>query len=74
MKADVVVIGAGVVGACCAAELAQAGQRVVVIEPHAVGSGATAATMGHVMVEDGSEPQFALTSNTRARWLELAPQ
>lgn len=73
MTADAVVIGAGVVGACCAADLAEAGQRVVVVEPNALGGGATAATMGHIMVEDGSEAQFALTAYTRQRWLEAAP-
>lgn len=35
MEADVLIIGAGVVGLACGAELARRGQRVIVIERHA---------------------------------------
>src|SRR5262249_49731894 len=66
--ADVVVIGAGLVGAACAERLAQDGLRVMVIEAGVVGSGATAAGMGHITVMDDSEAQFALTRYSQQLW------
>ena len=39
MNADVVVIGAGVVGACCARACAEAGLSVIVVDRGAVASG-----------------------------------
>ncbi|HET9294737.1 MAG TPA: FAD-dependent oxidoreductase [Gemmatimonadales bacterium] len=59
---DVVVIGAGIVGAACAWYLARAGQSVLVLEGGFAGGSATAAGMGHIVVLDDSEAQFALTS------------
>ncbi|MBI2688261.1 MAG: FAD-binding oxidoreductase [Acidobacteria bacterium] len=52
---DVVIVGAGIVGAACAYELAQAGARVEVIDQSTPGSGATAAGMGHLVMLDGDE-------------------
>lgn len=69
---DVAVIGAGIVGAACARELAEAGLRAALIEPEMVGGGATAAGMGHIAVMDDSEPQFALTRYSQLLWKELA--
>jgi glycine/D-amino acid oxidase-like deaminating enzyme len=69
---DVVIAGAGIVGAACAAEFAQAGLRVAIIEPAIIGGGATAAGMGHIVVMDDSEAQFALTLYSRELWSELA--
>ena len=46
MDADAIVIGAGIVGAACAYELAQNGLQVLVID--AAEGAATAAGMGHV--------------------------
>ena len=76
MKAtyDAVVLGAGIVGAACALECASAGMRVAVVERDAVGSGATAAGMGHIVVMDDSEAQFALTSYSQTLWNTLAPE
>jgi glycine/D-amino acid oxidase-like deaminating enzyme len=71
---DAVVIGAGIVGAACALELAGAGMSVAVIERDAVGSGATAAGMGHIVVMDDSEAQFALTSYSQSLWNGLASE
>src|SRR5579859_2889416 len=71
---DVVVVGAGIVGSACALELAKAGMRVAVIERDAIGSGATAAGMGHIVVMDDSEAQFALTSYSQSLWQALAPE
>ncbi len=70
---DVAVIGAGIVGAACAYELAQAGLSVVVIESDVIGGGATAAGMGHIVVMDDSEAQFALTRLSQQLWQALLP-
>ena len=72
---DAIVVGAGIVGAACARELALAGLRVAVCEESGViGGGATAAGMGHLAVMDDSEPQFALTSYSQALWRELSDE
>jgi glycine/D-amino acid oxidase-like deaminating enzyme len=65
---DVIVIGAGIVGAACADALAAAGLSVLVLEAGVVGGCATAAGMGHVVVMDDSGPQFALTKYSRDLW------
>lgn len=68
---DVVVVGAGIVGAACAHEFARRGMRVVVVDRDVVGSGATAAGMGHIVVMDDSDAQFALTRYSQRLWQEL---
>lgn len=73
MSADVIVIGAGIVGAACAAELARRGLSVEVVERHGVGGGTTAAGMGHLVVMNDSPAEFALSVYSRHLWLELAP-
>jgi glycine/D-amino acid oxidase-like deaminating enzyme len=67
---SVIVVGAGVVGAACAEALARAGCAVEVVEASFVGSGATGAAMGHLVVMDDSEAQFALTAFSRRLWAE----
>jgi glycine/D-amino acid oxidase-like deaminating enzyme len=69
---DVVIAGAGIVGAACAAEFAAAGLSVAVVEPYVIGGGATAAGMGHLAVMDDSEAQFALTRYSQLLWKTLA--
>lgn len=69
---DAIVVGAGIVGAACAARLAEAGQSVVVLEQRAPAGGATAAGMGHIVVMDGSPAQLALTALSRRLWDEAA--
>jgi len=71
---DVAIVGAGIVGAACAAECAAAGLKVVVVEPGPIGGGATAAGMGHIAVMDDSPAQLALTSYSQRLWMELQPQ
>src|SRR5215510_5893534 len=68
---DVVIIGAGIVGAACAAEAVSSGLRVAVVEAKMVGGGATAAGMGHVVVMDDSEAQFALTRYSQKLWDQI---
>jgi len=73
-RPDAVVVGAGIVGAACAEALAREGLRVLVLESAFAGGGATAAAMGHLVVMDDSEPQFALTAWSRRLWTELASE
>ena len=68
---DVVVIGGGIVGAACAAECAAEKLKVAIVEARMIGGGATAAGMGHLVVMDDSEAQFALTSYSQELWNEL---
>ena len=74
MTYDVAIIGAGIVGAACAAALASAGLRVIVIEANGIASGTTAAGMGHIVVMDDSEAQFALTNYSQKLWNDLASE
>lgn len=69
------IVGAGIVGAACARELAQAGLHVGVCEQtEVIGGGATAAGMGHIAVMDDSDAQFALTSYSQKLWRDVAGQ
>lgn len=71
---DVVIVGAGIVGAACAHELTQRAMRVALVENDLVGGGATAAGMGHIVVMDDSDAQFALTRYSQKWWQELRPE
>lgn len=71
---DVVVVGAGIVGAACADEFARRGIRVAVVDRDVVGGGATAAGMGHIVVMDDSEAQFSLTRYSQQLWQALRPE
>ena len=71
---DLIIVGAGIVGAACAAECAAAGLKTLVLDRGIVGGGTTAAGMGHIVVMDDSEAQFALTDYSRRLWLQLRDQ
>jgi glycine/D-amino acid oxidase-like deaminating enzyme len=68
---DVAIVGAGIVGAACARALAEDGLRVAVIESGIIAGSATGSGMGHVVVMDDSEAQFALTRYSRDLWAGL---
>jgi D-hydroxyproline dehydrogenase subunit beta len=70
---DVVIAGAGIVGAACAAECARNGLKVLVVDRGPIGAGTTAAGMGHIVVMDDSEAQFDLTAYSVKLWQQLAP-
>ena len=74
MTADALIVGAGIIGAACAAELAARGMQVEVLDMHGIGGGATAAGMGHIVVMNDSPAEFALSAYSRDLWLALAPQ
>ena len=62
---EAIVVGAGVVGAAVADALTSEGVRVTVVDSSFEAGGTTAAGMGHIVVMDDSEDQFALTSYSR---------
>ncbi|WP_459804642.1 NAD(P)/FAD-dependent oxidoreductase [Herbidospora sp. RD11066] len=70
---DVLVVGAGIVGASCAYFLTRAGLRVTVVDRGGVASGTTGAGEGNILVSDkepGPELDLALRSTTL--WRQLA--
>jgi glycine/D-amino acid oxidase-like deaminating enzyme len=69
---DVIIVGAGIVGAACAVECARNGLKVLVVDRGPIGGGTTGAGMGHIVVMDDSEAQFALTAFSRRLWQQLA--
>ena len=71
---DAAIIGAGIVGAACAAALSREKLKVVVIDAHGPATGTTAAGMGHIVAMDDSEAQFALTNYSQKLWNELAEE
>jgi glycine/D-amino acid oxidase-like deaminating enzyme len=71
---DVAIVGAGIVGAACAAALARDGLCVAIIDADNIATGTTAAGMGHIVVMDDSEAQFALTAYSLKLWNELAAE
>lgn len=72
-RPEAIVVGAGIVGAACAYALGRQGLRVTVVDEAFAGGGTTAAGMGHIVVMDDSDAQFALTAYS-ARLLDgLAP-
>ena len=70
-RADVIVVGAGIIGLSIAWRLAQAGQKVVVVDRGEVGSGASLAATGMLAAAAEYEPggeiliDFALESQRR---------
>jgi glycine/D-amino acid oxidase-like deaminating enzyme len=67
-RPDAIVVGAGIVGAACAAALARDGRRVLVIDAATAALGTTAAGMGHLVVMDDSPAQLALTTYSLGLW------
>ncbi|MFE5327608.1 NAD(P)/FAD-dependent oxidoreductase [Embleya sp. NPDC056575] len=72
---DVVVIGAGVVGAACAHFAARAGLSVTVLDRGPVAGGTTGAGEGNLLVSDKEPgPELALALLSLRLWAELAEQ
>lgn len=73
LAADVVIVGAGMVGAACAYFCARAGLDVIVVDRDSVAAGTTGAGEGNILVSDkelGPELELALWS--AQLWRELA--
>lgn len=69
-RADIIVIGAGIVGAACAHQLARRGLRVLVLDAGL--RAATAAGMGHLIVLDDNPAELALSQYSVQRWRDWA--
>ncbi|MCA6220954.1 NAD(P)/FAD-dependent oxidoreductase [Photorhabdus antumapuensis] len=68
---DVIIVGAGIVGAACAYQLVQDGLRVAVIDDG--GKGATQAGMGHLVCMDDNPAELALSSYSLDIWRTFTP-
>jgi glycine/D-amino acid oxidase-like deaminating enzyme len=72
MGTDVVVIGAGVVGAACAYYLARAGASVTIVDRAAVAGGTSGRGEGNLLVSDKSPgPELALALRSLSLWESL---
>ncbi|MFG2984910.1 NAD(P)/FAD-dependent oxidoreductase [Streptomyces sp. NPDC048258] len=70
---DVVIIGAGVVGAACAYYAARAGLSVAVVDRGPVAGGTTGAGEGNLLVSDkAAGPELDLALLSTGLWTELA--
>lgn len=72
MSTDVIVVGAGIVGAACAYELARQGLTVRVLDARI--GGATAAGMGHLVIMDDLEAELQLSHWSVQLWHALGKQ
>lgn len=72
-SADVIVIGAGVVGASAALALTNAGLRTIVLDRGSVASGTTGAGEGNILVSDKDPgPELTLALASRNLWFSIA--
>ncbi|MEG8278978.1 NAD(P)/FAD-dependent oxidoreductase [Streptomyces sp. AHA2] len=75
LTCDVVVVGAGVVGAACALYAARAGLRPVVVDRGPVAGGTTGAGEGNLLVSDKEPgPELDLALLSARLWAELAEE
>lgn len=75
MSADVIIIGAGVVGAACAWYATRAGLRVAVLDRGSVAGGTTGAGEGNLLVSDKPQgPELDLALHSVALWRALADE
>jgi glycine/D-amino acid oxidase-like deaminating enzyme len=68
---DVLVVGAGIVGAACALTLREAGLDVGLIDAATPGAGVTAAGMGHLVALDESAAELDLCLLSLDLWREF---
>ena len=75
MQADVVVIGAGIIGASCAYFLARGGLKVALVERGGIAGGTSGSGEGNILVSDKVPgPELELARLGRRLWQELARQ
>ncbi|MFE9532786.1 NAD(P)/FAD-dependent oxidoreductase [Streptomyces sp. NPDC006691] len=72
---DVIVVGAGIVGAACAHYAARAGLKVTVLDRGPVAGGTTGSGEGNLLVSDKAPgPELELALHSAELWRELAEQ
>jgi len=71
-KADVVVIGGGIVGAVCAYYLCAAGLDVHLVERHFLASGTSRACDGLILIWDKSGAELEMGRTSATLWHDLA--
>ena len=72
---EVLVIGAGIIGAACARSLAAAGLSVTVVERGSSAGGTSAACEGNLLVSDkGPGPELDLARLAATRWPRVATE
>ncbi|NKE56170.1 FAD-binding oxidoreductase [Lentzea sp. PSKA42] len=72
MHPDVVVVGAGIIGAACAQALKARGLDVLVLDRHGPASGTSSAGEGNVLVSDKEPgPELDLALASRELWPDL---
>jgi D-hydroxyproline dehydrogenase subunit beta len=65
---DLIIVGAGIIGTACADVASEAGLRLAIVEPGAIGGGATAAAMGHLVAMDDDPAELALSHYSLQLW------
>lgn len=68
---DVLVVGAGIVGACCALALREEGLDVALVDAATPGAGVTAAGMGHLVALDESDDELDLCMLSLGLWRDF---
>ncbi|GAA3923816.1 NAD(P)/FAD-dependent oxidoreductase [Microbacterium invictum] len=72
---DVIVVGAGIVGAACARALAQTGRTVAIVDRADAVSGTSSHGEGNLLVSDkGPGPELVLAQHARRRWATLSAE
>lgn len=69
--ADVLVVGAGIVGAACALAMQQEGLRVALIDAASPGCGVSAAGMGHLVALDETDEELDLCLLSLGLWKDF---
>jgi len=69
---DLIVVGAGIVGAACADYASAQGLKVAIVESGTIGGGTTAAAMGHLVAVDGVPAEVALAHYSLGLWEAFA--
>jgi D-hydroxyproline dehydrogenase subunit beta len=65
---DLIIVGAGIIGTACADYASEAGLKVAMVEPDAIGGAATAAAMGHLVAMDDNAAELALACYSLSLW------